>query len=239
MLSGCVNTIIEKKVERSLNSYSKAREDMAKKMYVPVTPEVWNGVSSVAVFPPTARCVTSSTFAESLSTTLRNWSVADHFQKSLVVALRERAPFKVIQSKRGDPGPRDPASAKMPIDKMICPLLQLYFEGDNPRIAIVASWMIHSPGTFDRKSMTALTEESQKEFQPLSRNITAAIPKHLGGIRVMRSAYRAQSEWLAQDGALARKEMARMLEELARAAAADLLPKGPAEAKSTSGKKQQ
>lgn len=199
--------------------------------YIPVTPEVWYGVSQVSLQVDQAVAMTPSPeFARQMNQALRGWNISKAFRERLTSELEGRVPFKLLDWKaaldKWDPlSPGAEAVNYMDIvgEKLITVGLKLGFEGQEPTFVLLAEWEVKST---DFVKNIPKFERLIRDFEPFGNIEKFKLPRALGGFHEAKSSAYSKSDWLAEDGKVIRSEMQRLVDELAKQSADSLVPKG-------------
>jgi hypothetical protein len=180
---------------------------------IPVTKEIWYGVNTVTLKAHVI-CLKRTSFIEQVQTALYGQDLAKIFCSNLKNALKGKVPFRIVESEESP-------------DKIISSMLHLQFEGNPPKMVIMADWRIFTPEELKNlQQMAEALMKSQEEFRAQdAKTAMKNIPKFVGGKNVISSEPRAEEEWLASNGELLKEEMSHTLSALASNVALDMVPK--------------
>ena len=188
-----------------------------KKLYLKPTPELWYGVSKVEIKNGSCICHTSTSFAAEVSNCLKGWNVSKQFSKNLTDELSGRASFDIVPEKTQ-------TETENLVDKVIEPSMELFFEGENPKIALLVHWNVASPAEIQGQDNIPMLSNA-REFNPLDYDrLSAFKPTYVGGCLLVQSENFSKNQWLADDGRLIKNEMKRLVESLAKQTSQELIP---------------
>lgn len=203
----------------SLNFRPTAAQSLKnyKRAYLKPTPELWYGVSKVEIRDGGCVCHTSTSFATEVSNCLKGWNVSMQFSKNLTDELSRHASFDIVPEKT------QPESENL-VDKVIDLSMELFFEGENPKIALLVHWNVASPAEIQGRGNIPMLSNA-REFNPLDYDrLSAFKPIYVGGCLLVQSENFSKNQWLADDGRLIKSEMKRLVESLAKQTSQELMP---------------
>ena len=197
---------------------AKAMMQSSGNMYTPVTSEVWDGVETVRVVDGGCICTTMKPeFGRTIADAWSGGKPSSELMTALVDELSAVAPFKVLTGKTSD--------EKNRAEKRITAGLELSYKGRNPRIILVANWMVISVDDEQYADEKAVMERMKgQDFDAIKWQQGQSQPKYVGGYCRMETAHHSLDEWKANNGKLIRSEMRRMIAALAVKAASALVP---------------